>query len=182
MPRKAFAATQPTTCRRSSRWKPESPCKLRSSSKPEKRSRLILAPASTWNVPEGIFFRNATARRSAGCFVFRPVFGSASAGLCRELRRNLVEFGGLSSNTHRVDKVLRQAQDQFPTKERNVNDTLTVQRQRRSATEPRVAPLGATLGCLFQIITNPEWPNEVAPSFTVQLGGTPSGFTAEWAG
>ena len=43
----------------------------------------------------------------------------------------------------------------FSTKERNVNDTL--QRQRRSATEPRVAPSGATLGCLFQIITNPEW-------------------------
>ena len=45
---------------------------------------------------------------------------------------------------------------------RRRNETLTthakqVQRQRRSATEPRVAPSGATLGYLFQIITNPEW-------------------------
>jgi hypothetical protein len=56
-------------------------------------------------------------------------------------------------DTYRVDKVVRQAQDQIPTKERNVNDTL--QRQRRCATEPK--------GCLFQIITNPEWPNGVAP-------------------
>jgi len=37
------------------------------------------------------------------------------------------------------------------------NDLVLVQRQRRCATEPRVPPSGATLGYLFQIITNPEW-------------------------
>src|SRR4030095_14907416 len=76
------------------------------------------------------------------------------------------------------------ASTKFRTKERNVNDTRKhVQRQRRCATEPTgvTAHVATTLGYRFRIITNPEWPNGVAPSFTVQLGGTPSGFTAEWA-
>src|SRR4030095_12428177 len=103
-------------------------------------------------------------------------------GWCRwTIHKTSVPFGRSSPNanfdcTCQVDiqEILGMELFFEKAKERNVNDT--PQRQRRCATEPRVAPSGATLGCRFQINTNPEWPNGVAPSFTVQLGGTPSAF------